>query len=199
MVCPEKWQAHERCDFPSRLARPDCHRRSREYADERDCHARRDRRTRRRQSATHHRHRLERASELGKRSPRSLLSVFSVVSVLLFVFSVLNLWLCFPPAAKDFHHREHKVQREKQNRELGRICLEDLPPVTRYLLPLPSRFRRLARAASRVLRRSPASRKRRRSSCVLRITGGTGLGLPISSRATNVRKAVVVCFRSPLL
>src|SRR6266566_9087276 len=98
MVCPEKWQAHERGDFPSRLARPDCHRRSREYADERDCHARRDRRTRGREPPTHHRHRLERASELEKRALRSLVSVLSVVSVLLsvvsvllFVFSVLNL------------------------------------------------------------------------------------------------------------
>src|SRR5882762_772396 len=118
MVCPEKRQAHERCDFPSRLARPDCHRRSREYADERDCHARRDRRTRRRQPATHHSRRLERPSELGMRTLRSLVSVLSVVSVLLFVFSVLNLWLSFPPAAKDSHHRGHKGHREKQNREI---------------------------------------------------------------------------------
>src|SRR6266566_659931 len=115
MVCPEKWQAHERCDFPSRLARPDCHRR-------------RDRRTRRRQPATHHSRRLERASELGKRALRSLVSVLFVDSVLLFVFSVLNLWLCPPPAAKDFHHRGHKGHREEQSVQIRTTC--HLPPVT---------------------------------------------------------------------
>src|SRR2546430_14184493 len=88
---------------------------------------------------------------------------------------------------------------QRSQRKAERKDQEDLPPTTRYLLPFPFLFRRLARAESRALRRSPASRKRRRSSCVLRITGGTGLGLPISSRATNVRKAVGVCFRSPLL
>src|ERR1700730_2888361 len=55
-------------------------------------------------------------------------------------------------------------------------------------------------SAKRVFRRSAASRYRRRSPAVLRISGGTGLGILVcSATATNVTYAVVVCFRSPVI
>jgi hypothetical protein len=55
-------------------------------------------------------------------------------------------------------------------------------------------------SAKRVFRRSAASRYRRRSPSVFRISGGTGLGILVcSSTATNVTYAVVVCFRSPVI
>src|SRR6266576_7028306 len=54
------------------------------------------------------------------------------------------------------------------------------------------------RSAKRVFRRSAASRYRRRSPAVFRISGGTGLGIRVcSSTATNVTYAAGVGLRSP--
>jgi hypothetical protein len=56
------------------------------------------------------------------------------------------------------------------------------------------------RSANLVFRRSAASRYRRLSPAVFKISGRTSFGLLVcSSIATNVTYAEVVCFRSPVI